>query len=163
MKAAAALSAVWVLSLSSCATPVPGRVEVSDEVPTYNDPKSRIACPSGSEKRTDAEFYRQLDATWDADETFPPPDGYAAPKMLRPPTVMYPRNILGLVKPGFVSVAFTVGIDGAARDPQVVCSSDRAFDRAALDAIHTTRFVPAKLDGEAIAQVAILPIEFAIQ
>ena len=64
---------------------------------------------------------------------------------------VYPSMALRDRQDGIVITQFTVGLDGLARDPEVLAAAplDR-FDRAAVRTILQSRFQPAMLEGKPI-------------
>lgn len=60
----------------------------------------------------------------------------------------YPMNARRDARDGIVIVAFTVGIDGLAQDPQVIASEPSdVFDDEAINAILLSRYRPARFEG----------------
>jgi TonB family protein len=135
------------------------RVAISDEPATFNDPDAPIVCPAGSQRRVAATRYRDLLADPSGALAEPPP-GYRPPVMLQPPKVRYPGAILN-PHSGFASVFARIDRTGAASGLQVVCSSEPAFESAALEAMSTARFAPATIDGKPVEEdFAIVPFQF---
>jgi TonB family protein len=75
---------------------------------------------------------------------------------------LYPAELRAAGRGGSVEVALVVGPDGAARDVQVVRSTDAAFDTATLTALRVLRFTPASVDGKPVAVRVDLPIRWQV-
>ncbi|MCA1714454.1 MAG: energy transducer TonB [Gammaproteobacteria bacterium] len=150
--------ALTALLTTACTT----RVAISDEPPVINAPDAPLVCPSGSIKRVAAKTFRELDPVRLADATIEQPTGYVPPRMLVPPRVRYPGHLLSR-KPGFVAVAVVISREGNVGKPRVVCSSDTAFEEAALDSVATMRIQPATLHGVPHEEIAIIPIRFVVE
>ena len=141
------------------ATGCAAHVAISDEPATFNDPDAPIVCPAGSERRVAATRYRDLLPDPSAARAEPPP-GYRPPVMIQPPKVRYPGAILN-PRSGFASVFAHIDRMGTASSFQIVCSSERAFESSALDAIATARFAPGTIDDEPVEEdFAIVPFQF---
>ena len=155
--------AVALVMMPLFATVAGDLVTVSNQGAVYNDPNTPIACPEGTEKRTRAVFYRELDPDWTPDTKFPPPPGYSPPRLLELPHVRNPRNLLGWPQAGYASVAVQVDMLGGVGAPEVLCSSGSAFEEAAIEAMEHARYQPASLDGTARRTIAIQPFDFRVE
>lgn len=80
---------------------------------------------------------------------------------MRPP--VYPPRCLRLGIEGRVRVRVLVGENGRPQEVTIGQSSgESALDQAALDAVRTWRFEPAKRDGVPVRAWAIVPVEFKL-
>ncbi len=76
---------------------------------------------------------------------------YRAPRSQRLSPPEYPSQESSVGQNGIVVVEFTVGVDGLARDPQVLASAPpKKFDAATIRGVLRSRFTPAQLDGKAV-------------
>ena len=148
---------MFVLLATGCAA----HVSVADEPPTFNDPDAPIVCPGGSERRVAATRYRDLLA--DPSSAWKEiPAGYSPPAMLQVPTVRYPSAILN-PRPGFASVFASVDREGGASSFTIICSSERAFESAAIEAMATARFGAGTINGEPLEEdFVIVPFRFQL-
>ncbi|MGB7739985.1 MAG: energy transducer TonB [Steroidobacteraceae bacterium] len=81
---------------------------------------------------------------------------------MKPP--VYPPRCLRLGIEGTVRLRVLVGEDGRPQDAAIGRSSgDAGLDQAALDAVRTWRFEPAKRDGVPLRAWCIVPITFSLQ
>ena len=79
----------------------------------------------------------------------------------RPP--VYPPRCLRLGIEGTVRVRVLVGEDGRPQEVTIGKSSgESALDNAAMDAVRTWRFEPAKHNGVPVRAWAIIPVEFKL-
>lgn len=79
------------------------------------------------------------------------------------PMPEYPRSTLRNSAEGSVTLAIQVDASGMPVDVQVVQRSgdrDRAFDRAAIEAVRNWRFEPAIRNGKAVSSTVQLPVDF---
>jgi len=83
------------------------------------------------------------------------------PVETRPP--IYPPRCLRMGIEGTVRVRVLVGEDGVPQEVTVGKSSgEAALDQAAIEAVRTWRFEPARRDGVPVRAWAIVPIEFKL-
>jgi uncharacterized protein len=76
---------------------------------------------------------------------------YRAPRSQRLSPPEYPLEERYAGQSGIVVVEFTVGVDGLARDPQVLAAAPaKKFDAATIRGVLRSRFTPADLDGKAV-------------
>jgi len=87
--------------------------------------------------------------------------GIEPPKKIKDVKPIYPPAALAERALGTVVVDATIGTDGTVLDV-VVVRSVPALDRAAIDAVRQWRFLPARFNGEPIAVVATVIVNFAI-
>lgn len=78
-------------------------------------------------------------------ETWAGEDGQVVPIFMAPPA--YPAGLLNRKIDGSVVVEFIVGTDGLVKAAQVIRSTDKGFEPAALQAIRRWRFRPGLKDG----------------
>lgn len=86
----------------------------------------------------------------------------ATPRVYKAP--QYPRRMAELGGEGWVLLSFVVTRDGTVRDPVVLDSSRREFERPALDSVRSFEYEPAEVDGQPVS--SILPmflITFALE
>ena len=72
----------------------------------------------------------------------------------------YPTDLRHDGVSGMVMVKCTIDEQGNVVDPEVVKSSNGAFDKPALDALRKWRFKPAKQDGSPVAMKVTIPVKF---
>ena len=81
---------------------------------------------------------------------------------MKPP--VYPPRCLRMGIEGTVRLRVLVGEDGRPQDAAVRTSSgDAGLDQAALDAVRSWRFEPAKRDGVPLRAWCIVPITFSLE
>jgi len=68
----------------------------------------------------------------------------------------YPEEAAERELEGWVLVRFSIKKDGTVSAPEIVKSSSRLFDRAALDAIRSWKYAPQMLDGQAVERGGVL-------
>ena len=83
------------------------------------------------------------------------------PKKIKDVKPTYPPGALAERALGTVVVDATIGTDGAVLDVVVVRSAP-ALDRSAIEAVRQWRFLPARFNGEPIAVVVTVVVNFAI-
>jgi protein TonB len=77
---------------------------------------------------------------------------------------IYPNMSKRLGEQGTVVLRVLVKADGSAGEVEVKSSSNYSrLDQAAIDAVKTWRFNPAKIDGKAIDEWYQVPIPFKLQ
>lgn len=80
----------------------------------------------------------------------------------RPP--LYPRPMFDMAAEGWVVMSFVVQRDGTVRDPIVIDSSRKEFERAALNAVRKFIYAPAEVDGQPLdGVVSKFRITFALE
>lgn len=65
-------------------------------------------------------------------------------------TPIYPNRPLAQELEGYVDIRFTVTVAGSVRDPEVIFSSHRSFESAALKAIGKFKYKPRVVNGEPV-------------
>jgi periplasmic protein TonB len=76
----------------------------------------------------------------------------------------YPAAAMRRGVTGTVLVRVEVGADGLPTDVQVAQrSGSRELDRAAVDAVRDWRFMPGQRDGQPVASVVTIPIDFSLE
>lgn len=96
-----------------------------------------------------------------AEEPLVPPDGRAA--YLNNPRPAYPRAARQRGMEGVVVVTVTVAEDGAAIEAAVRQGTGFSIlDQAALEAVRSWRFVPARRGGKAVRATVDVPVRFAL-
>jgi TonB family protein len=89
---------------------------------------------------------------------------YVPPRVVQISQPLYPIGELRDRRDGIVILQFTVGLDGLARDPEVLGAAPiEKFDRAAIRAILASRFQPATLDGSPLESRAELRYTFMLR
>src|SRR5882762_4758299 len=82
--------------------------------------------------------------------------GEAQPSVLQAPTPEYPHLAPGTHQGAIVITELTIGVDGLARDPEILLAvPETGFPAAVIEAWLNSRFVPASRDG--------VPIESRLQ
>lgn len=85
------------------------------------------------------------------------------PRILKPVTPEYPYQATINGIEGRVVLRFIVDENGRVQNPEVVkADPERVFEQAALAAIVKYKFIPAKIGGENVKCVAVLPIGFKL-
>jgi TonB family protein len=87
--------------------------------------------------------------------------GIEPPKKIKDVKPTYPPGALAERAFGTVVVDATIGTDGTVLDV-VVVRSVPGLDRSAIEAVRQWRFLPARFNGEPIAVVATVIVNFAI-
>lgn len=88
----------------------------------------------------------------------------APPKPRRTIRPVYPDGARRRGEEGRATVEFLVGEDGRVAEARVVASTGFAeLDAAALKAVRTARFTPARADGKAVAAPARLTLNFKLR
>lgn len=75
-------------------------------------------------------------------------DGEYLPIFRAPP--VYPRRALDRGLCGWVEITYTVTSTGSVRDPAVLSSSSKTFERAALKAALKYKYKPRQVDGKGV-------------
>jgi TPR repeat protein len=76
---------------------------------------------------------------------------YLPPRTQQMARPVYPSLALANQQDGIVIMQFTVGLDGLARDPEIMGAAPPGkFERAAVRALLQSRFIPGTLDGAPI-------------
>ena len=88
--------------------------------------------------------------------------GYERPVLIPTPPPEYPWHLRRLGVDGSVELHVAIDETGRVTDAQVVSSSDKLFEEAALEAARKWTFKPAMQNGVAVASRACLPIQFAV-
>jgi protein TonB len=80
------------------------------------------------------------------------------------PEPRYPEVMRSVGIEGVVQMRFVVGTNGRveANSIQVVSSTNKAFEQAAIDVIRQSRFTPAKMRGTAVRQLVQQSIRFSL-
>jgi protein TonB len=105
------------------------------------------------------------EGTVEGTDTSPPPPAvvYARLKPVEVREPVYPPHCRRLGIEGVVRLRVLVDVDGRPEDVSVAATSgERLLDDAALDAVRTWRFEPARRDGVPMRAWAIVPIRFQL-
>ncbi|MBA4136303.1 MAG: energy transducer TonB [Opitutus sp.] len=84
------------------------------------------------------------------------------PTAVAQPAPQFPQNLPSHVTEGHVLVTFIVDADGVVRDPSVLSSSDRDFERSAVTGVMRWKFRPGMKGGRKVATRMEVPIKFEI-
>lgn len=84
------------------------------------------------------------------------------PRFLHQEIPQYPEAMRTLGKTGHVVLSVLIDKSGRVRDISVLESDGEAFTQAAIKAIMTSSFIPAKIDGTPVAVKLKLPITFKL-
>jgi TonB family protein len=85
------------------------------------------------------------------------------PTPLQKPTAPYPASARRLGQQGLVKIRADVDVQGFVVSCQVVASSGYdSLDKAAVQAVKSTRFMPAKKNGRTVASSIIIPVRFKL-
>ncbi len=136
--------------------------EPVEEEPLRDPPPVRPPPPTEPPDVIQPEF--TLDPTDATAVTVLPPVGPAAPPITGPGSgwgdggplpiakvsPIYPASALRRELEGFVIVEFTVTTTGAVRDPVVVESTNRVFNKSAIEAALRFKYRPRVIDGVAV-------------
>ena len=82
------------------------------------------------------------------------------PRFLKPVKPKYPSLARHAEKEGVVLLEASIGIDGLARDIQVIEAVGYGFDEAAVEALKASRFAPAMLGKEKVVVRITIPYRF---
>jgi TonB family protein len=85
------------------------------------------------------------------------------PVPTKAPHPRYPREAFQERIQGAVRLRVIVNADGTAGDIVVIDSLSRDLDNAAVEAVRTWRFTPARLKGQPVAVVAFLEMSFHLR
>ena len=92
-----------------------------------------------------------------------PSDGLQPPRFVKKVEPKYPEFARRAQKEGVVVLEATIGVDGMARDIQVAEALGLGCDEAAVTALKTSRFAPAKRGEEVIALRIRIPYRFTLE
>jgi|KBSSwiStaDraftv2_1062776.scaffolds.fasta_scaffold365023_3 protein TonB len=104
------------------------------------------------------------DASGPGDDDGPLPigGGIAKPTLLHKVEPEYPTIARLSRIPGNVTVQAVIGRDGNVEDAEIVSSSNRLFDEAALEAVRQWRYAPAMLNGRPVRVTFRVHVEFTL-
>ena len=100
-----------------------------------------------------------LQTTFSVDVTC---EGIAKPTLLHKVEPEYPTIARLSRIPGNVTVQAVIGRDGNVEDAEIVSSSNRLFDEAALEAVRQWRYAPAMLNGRPVRVTFRVHVEFTL-
>lgn len=146
---ALAFSALVVLSLASAAFAVAVR-----EKPAAAAAAASSAASSATDKAAAASG--QESPVYDLG------DGITPPHAISTPDPQYPQPEHSSGTPGNVNLLLVVGTDGHVHDWQILSSSGKNFENAAIAAVSQWTFSPATKDGQAVAVKIKVEVEFQI-
>lgn len=87
-----------------------------------------------------------------------------APKLHRPIKPEYPRASRERGEAGAVRLRIGIGAKGLVESAEIIASTGfKLLDEAALKAVRAARFIPARLDGEAVFSTAEIKLEFKLR
>ena len=87
-----------------------------------------------------------------------------APKLHRPIKPEYPRASRERGEAGVVRLRIGIGAKGLVESAEIIASTGfKLLDEAALKAVRAARFIPARLDGEAVFSTAEIKLEFKLR
>ncbi|GEM_PF-5948278 len=86
-----------------------------------------------------------------------------APILLTEISPNYPEEALKNHMEGSVVLRLTVGTDGHVHDIKVIKSTDKIFEKPAIDAAKNLLFKPGQKDGKNVTVSIVMPIMFKIR
>jgi TonB family protein len=86
--------------------------------------------------------------------------GYRQPHIAFQREPDYPEPFRVAHKQGSVTIGLVVGADGLPHDARVVSSSDKGFEKNALEAVQQWRFDPAMRDGQPVEAKILVIVGF---
>jgi len=89
--------------------------------------------------------------------------GREPPVPVRTVAPEYPSDLRRDGVSGMVMVKCTIDEQGNVTEPEVLKSSNAAFDKPAVDAVKKWRFKPAKQDGTPVAIKVTIPVKFVCE
>ena len=98
----------------------------------------------------------------DGDGPLPVGGGIARPTLLYKVEPEYPTIARLSRIPGTVTVQAVIGRDGNVEDAEIVSSSNRLSDEAALEAVRQWRYAPATLNGRPVRVTFRVHVEFTL-
>lgn len=88
--------------------------------------------------------------------------GVSAPNLIFGPDPEFSEEARKAKYQGTVIVRLTIGPDGRVRDAHIQRSLGMGLDEKALDAVHKWKFEPAKKDGQAVAVLVNVEVNFRL-
>jgi len=85
-----------------------------------------------------------------------------SPQFLHREIPGYPESMRATGRKGFVILSVLIDKSGKVRKVTVLKSGGEYFDRAAIKGMKASSFIPAKIDGKAVAVLLRMPVEFRL-
>jgi TonB family protein len=112
----------------------------------------------GSAQPSSERLYTRRDGV--SERLYTRKDGVKPPKLIYSPGPDYPKAARKGGKEGKVVLWVVVGSDGFPSEVRVARSLDPNLDKAAIDAVNSWKFVPAKKEGKSVAVEINIEVEF---
>jgi len=74
----------------------------------------------------------------------------------------YPENMRATGRKGVVILSVLIDKSGKVRKITVLESAGEHFDKVAIKGMESSSFIPAKIDGESVAVLLRMPVEFRL-
>jgi TonB family protein len=87
--------------------------------------------------------------------------GIAAPVLVRIAPALYPPGITGIDVPHVSIVSAVIGIDGAARNIQVINARGTSYDQPAIEAVKQSQFEAGTLNGDPVPVQIYVRVPFS--
>ncbi len=129
------------------AVPNPGAVEVNPPAEKIVDPVPLVVTASNAPASVPANVPALVAAVPKPAET------EVALKLIEQVEPEFPANVMASLGKGSVKVRFNVQTDGSVSEPEVLASSHRRLNRAAIDAVSKWRFEPVRAVRSAQVEV----------
>lgn len=84
------------------------------------------------------------------------------PRFMHREVPVYPENMRANGKTGIVELSVLIDKAGKVREITILKSAGEYFDKAAIDAIKASSFMPAKVDGKPVTSLLKMPVKFKL-
>lgn len=85
------------------------------------------------------------------------------PRFIHRETPAYPEKMRASGITGTVRLSVLIDKTGKVREITILKSAGESFDKAAIEAIKASSFVPAKIDGKPVTALLKMPVKFKLQ
>jgi TonB family protein len=134
-----------------------GGVFAESQLPVVPNP----APADGSAQPSSERLYTRKDGV--SERLYTRKDGVKPPKLLYSRDPEYPKEARKSKKEGIVVLWVVIGSDGFPSEVSIARSIDPNLDKAAMDAVRSWKFVPAKKDRKPVATMVNVEVSFRLR
>ena len=146
--------------------PAPVRKKITTETPVTHETRPKLLNSNPADDNQENSNTGVTGALTGEDALPTPMPFYQlteTPRFLHKAVPVFPESMRVLGRSAVVKVSALIDRNGRVREVTVIESAGEAFDAAAIEAIRSSSFIPAKIDGKSVAVLLKLPVAFTLR